>query len=83
MRCYGRGFWNTFSACEHDLLWYYTAVERAIAERLEGHSIVDALHRAVDELIAAGNADRHSVPSEPSDGGCPRHQSTGGATGSG
>src|SRR3954469_12866123 len=24
---YGTGFWRTFNACPHDLLWYYTAVE--------------------------------------------------------
>src|SRR4051794_15975356 len=33
LRTYGPSFWSTFSACEHDLLWYYTVVEAAIAER--------------------------------------------------
>jgi len=77
LRTYGPAFWGTFSACEHDLLWYYTAVETAIADRLGAHEIVDALHRAVDELIAAGGADRASVVAEPSGGGCPWHGSAG------
>ena len=61
LRLYGPAFWHTFSACEHDLLWYYTAVEGAIEQRLTGHPIVAALHRAVDELLAAGGHDRSSV----------------------
>ncbi|MGY1640856.1 HD domain-containing protein [Geodermatophilus sp. SYSU D00703] len=79
LRTYGPGFWGTFSACEHDLLWYYTAVEQAVAERLGDHAIVAALHRAVDELITAGGTERGSVPTAPSDGGCPRHASEGSA----
>ncbi|NYJ03914.1 hypothetical protein [Petropleomorpha daqingensis] len=73
LRTYGSAFWGTFSACEHDLLWYYTAVEAAIAERLGAHEIVDAPHRAVDELIAASGTDRASIVDEPSQGGCARH----------
>jgi len=73
LRTFGPGFWGTFNACEHDLLWYYTAVEGAISARLGEHTIVGALHRAVDELITAGRTDRASVPRQPSDGGCPRH----------
>ncbi len=73
LRDYGPGFWTTFSACEHDLLWYYTAVEGAIAARLGGHTIVTALHRAVDELIEAGGMRRGDVPPEPSVDGCPHH----------
>jgi len=73
LRDYGTGFWATFNACEHDLLWHYTAVEAAIAERLGEHTIVTALHRAVDELIAAGGMRRDDVPHEPSVGGCPHH----------
>lgn len=79
LRRYGSGFWGTFSACEHDLLWYYAAVEQAIAERLGNHAIVGALHRAVDELIAAGGAERDAIPTEPSDGGCPLHAGEGSA----
>ncbi|MGY1601656.1 HD domain-containing protein [Geodermatophilus sp. SYSU D00815] len=77
LRTYGPGFWGTFSACEHDLLWYYTAVEAAIARRLGTHEIVDALHRAVDELVAASGTERADVPDQPSEGGCPRHASAG------
>jgi (p)ppGpp synthase/HD superfamily hydrolase len=73
LRSYGSVFWSTFSACEHDLLWYYTAVEKAVTERLGDHAIVETLHRAVDELIAAGGADRATIADEPSDGECPRH----------
>jgi len=73
LRDYGTGFWTTFNACEHDLLWYYTAVEAAIAERLGDHTIVTALHRAVDELVAVGGMRRDDVPKEPSVGGCPLH----------
>jgi hypothetical protein len=77
LRTYGPAFWGTFSACEHDLLWHYTAVEAAIADRLGEHAVVATLHRAVDELIDAGGADRASVVDEPSEGGCPRHGSAG------
>ena len=73
LRDYGTGFWRTFNACEHDLLWYYTAVEGAIAARLGEHTVVTALHRAVDELIAAGGLTRGDVPGEPAEGGCRRH----------
>src|SRR4051812_16251011 len=68
LRTYGPSFWRTFSACEHDLLWYYTAVEAAIAERLGAHEVVETLHRAVDELIAANGVERSDVRSTPSAG---------------
>ncbi len=71
LRDYGTGFWATFNACEHDLLWYYTAVEAAIASRLGDHTIVRGLHRAVDELIEAGGLTPDDVPEEPSVNGCP------------
>ena len=77
LRTYGPAFWGTFNACEHDLLWYYTAVEAAIADRLDGHDIVETLRRAVDELLDAGGTDRASVVDGPSDGACPRHESAG------
>ncbi len=35
-----------------------------MAERLPGSSIADALHRAVDELIAAAGTDRSAIPAE-------------------
>src|SRR3954454_21359207 len=41
LRTYGETFWDTFSACEHDLLWYYTAVEAGIANRLGDHEVVE------------------------------------------
>src|SRR3954452_18399694 len=75
LRTYGPSFWGTFSACEHDLLWYYTAVEAAIAGRLGAHEVVETLHRAIDELIAASSTERESIPREPSEGACPRHRS--------
>ncbi|MGY1810164.1 HD domain-containing protein [Blastococcus sp. SYSU D00669] len=77
LRTFGPAFWTTFSACEHDLLWYYTAVEAAITARLGGHEIVDTLHRAVDELLAAAEMGRSAVPAQPSNGGCPHHRSAG------
>ncbi|MGY1780328.1 HD domain-containing protein [Geodermatophilus sp. SYSU D01036] len=61
---YGQDFWETFNASREELLWYYTSVERAVAERLPGSSIADALHRAVDELLAAAGAERSAVPVE-------------------
>jgi (p)ppGpp synthase/HD superfamily hydrolase len=64
VRRYGRGFWSTFNASHDELLWYYTSVERAVAERLPGSSIADALHRAVDELLAAAGTERPAVPTE-------------------
>jgi hypothetical protein len=61
LREFGPTFWSTFNACEHELLWYYTAVEAAVAERLSDSSIAVALHRAVDELVTAASADRQSI----------------------
>jgi (p)ppGpp synthase/HD superfamily hydrolase len=61
LREFGREFWKTFNACEHELLWYYTSVEAAVAERLPDSSIAGALHRAVDDLVAAAHADRQSI----------------------
>lgn len=66
LRTYGPAFWATFNAGPTDLLWYHTAVEAAVAQRLGDHTIVDALHRAVAELIAAAGVDRASIPAEPS-----------------
>ena len=62
VRRYGRGFWSTFNASREELLWYYTSVERAVAERLPGHSISAALQRAVEELVAAAGVDRADAP---------------------
>jgi (p)ppGpp synthase/HD superfamily hydrolase len=64
VRRYGQDFWSTFTPCEHQLLWYYTSVERAVAERLPDHSINGALHRAVDELVAAAGTNRVDIPNE-------------------
>lgn len=64
VRRYGQEFWSTFNASRQELLWYYTSVERAVAERLPSHSIVDALHRAVDELIAASGTERSAISAE-------------------
>ncbi|MGY1690359.1 HD domain-containing protein [Geodermatophilus sp. SYSU D01105] len=71
VRRYGQGFWSTFNASRDELLWYYTSVERAVAERLLGSSIADALHRAVDELLAAADTERSPVPEE-----CPEGRAT-------
>ena len=62
VRRYGQDFWTTFNAGREELLWYYTSVERAVAERLPGSSIADALRRAVDELVAAAGTERSAVP---------------------
>ncbi|PRY39345.1 HD domain-containing protein [Geodermatophilus tzadiensis] len=64
VRRYGPDFWSTFNASRDELLWYYTSVERAVSQRLPGHSITDALHRAVGELLAAANTERAAVPTE-------------------
>ncbi len=64
VRRYGPGFWSTFNASRDELLWYYTSVERAVAERLPGSSIAGALRRAVDELIAAAGTDRSAISAE-------------------
>ncbi len=58
----GQGFWSTFNASRDELLWYYTSVERAVAERLPAHSITAALQRAVDELAGAAGVHRANVP---------------------
>jgi (p)ppGpp synthase/HD superfamily hydrolase len=70
LRTYGSGFWSTFNACEHELLWYYTSVEAAVAERLPGSAIAGALRRTVDELLAAAGVDRSAVPNALPDRGC-------------
>ena len=64
VRRYGQDFWSTFNASRDELLWYYTSVEQAVAERLPGSSIADALRRAVDELIAAAGTDRSAISAE-------------------
>ena len=46
--------------------------ERAVAERLLGSSIADAVHRAVDELVDATGADRADIPERMPDGGVHR-----------
>ncbi|WP_138732042.1 HD domain-containing protein [Modestobacter excelsi] len=70
LREFGPAFWSTFNACEHELLWYYTSVERAVTERLPDSSIAGALHRAVDNLVAAAHADRPSISRELPTCGC-------------
>jgi (p)ppGpp synthase/HD superfamily hydrolase len=70
LRSYGPAFWSTFNACEHELLWYYTSVESAVAQRLLGSTIADALHRTVGDLLAAAGVDRADVPSDVPDCGC-------------
>jgi hypothetical protein len=67
---YGPAFWATFNACAHELLWYYTSVDAAVAERLPGSTISAALHRAVDELIAAAGADRAEIGRDLPSCGC-------------
>jgi (p)ppGpp synthase/HD superfamily hydrolase len=62
VRRYGPGFWSTFNASRDELLWYYTSVERTVAERLPDSSIAEALHRAVEELIAASALTEAGIP---------------------
>ncbi|MGY1665926.1 HD domain-containing protein [Geodermatophilus sp. SYSU D00696] len=64
VRRYGQDFWSTFNASREELLWYYTSVERAVAERLPGHSITAALQRAVAELLSAAGVKRTEVPTD-------------------
>ncbi|HEY0403317.1 MAG TPA: hypothetical protein VGD09_14965, partial [Blastococcus sp.] len=64
VRRYGQDFWSTFNASRDELLWYYTSVERAVSDRLPGHSIADALQRAVDELVGAAGTTRSHVPAQ-------------------
>jgi (p)ppGpp synthase/HD superfamily hydrolase len=58
VRRYGQDFWSTFNASRDELLWYYTSVERAVAERLPDSSIAAALQRAVSELVTAAAVER-------------------------
>ena len=67
---FGPAFWSTFNACKHELLWYYTRVDAAVADRLPGSPIAEALHRAVDDLLAAAGADRDDVAKDLPDCGC-------------
>ena len=52
------------TAGRDELLWYYTSVEKAVAERLPDNSIAGALHRAVGELVAAAGTTRSHVPAQ-------------------
>ena len=70
LRAFGPTFWFTFNACEHELLWYYTSVDAAVADRLPDSPIAESLHRAVDELLAAASADRADIASGLPDCGC-------------
>jgi hypothetical protein len=70
LREFGPAFWSTVNACEHELLWYYTSVDAPVAERLLGHSIAIALHRALDELAAAAGADRLNLQADMPTCGC-------------
>jgi (p)ppGpp synthase/HD superfamily hydrolase len=70
LRSYGPSFWSTFNACEHELLWYYTSVEAAVAARLPESTIAEALHRAVEELLAAAGVHRTDVSDDLPDCGC-------------
>lgn len=70
LRRFGMAFWSTFNACEHELLWYYTSVDRAVGKRLPGSSIAQALQRAVDELVVAAEAERATIPEEMPTCGC-------------
>jgi (p)ppGpp synthase/HD superfamily hydrolase len=58
VRRYGHGFWSTFNASREDLLWYYTSVEKVVAERFPGCSIAVALGRALAELVAAAETEQ-------------------------
>jgi (p)ppGpp synthase/HD superfamily hydrolase len=58
VRRYGAEFWETFNASPDKLAWYYTSVRNVVATRLPGSSIVVALQRAVDELVATTDAGR-------------------------
>ncbi|WP_100500817.1 HD domain-containing protein [Geodermatophilus chilensis] len=70
VRRYGQDFWSTFNASRAELLWYYTSVERAVAERLPGSSIAEALHRAVNELVTTAGAEWADIPGDQPTGGC-------------
>lgn len=70
LRAYGRTFWGTFNACEHDLLWYYTAIDAAVCERLAGSLAAARLHSTVDDLLKAAGYKRATVATEPGQCGC-------------
>jgi len=57
VRTYGPGFWSTFNASEHELLWYYAAVAAAVRNRLSRSTVAEHLSRTVDDLFAAAAAD--------------------------
>ena len=77
LREFGATFWSTFNACEHELLWYYTSVDAAVSERLKGHTIARALHRAVDDLVVtAARASRQPAGSDLPTCACRRPERT-------
>ena len=64
VRRYGQDFWSTFNASPEELAWYYTSVRDVVVERLPDSSIAGALHRAVDELLAAAGTTRGDTPTQ-------------------
>lgn len=67
---YGADFWAVFNACRHQLVWYYAAVESAVARRLDNPAAVRSLARAVDDLVAVSGLERPEPAAEPPVCGC-------------
>lgn len=65
VRMYGPVFWTVFNACRHQLVWYYAAVEAAVAVRLHNEAAVRALRLAVSDLIAVADVERPEPSSVP------------------
>ena len=72
LREFGPSFWSTFNACEHELLWYYTSVDAAVADRLPGSTISTALRRTVDDLLDAAGTERSLISRDMTTCSCGR-----------
>lgn len=65
VRAYGPSFWTVFNACPHQLLWYYGAVQRAVAARLDNPAAVRALDLAVSDLVTVSGLERPAPSTTP------------------
>lgn len=56
VEAYGPSLWTLFSACRHQLSWYYGSVLDGVTDGLPGSSVVAVLRAAVTELVARAGA---------------------------
>ena len=68
---YGSDFLRVFSACEHQLVWYYQEVRERLTTPLVGSTIRRPLREAVEGLVAAIDTDSIAAGDQPPACNCP------------